>query len=76
MLLGVARSSSGATRSVEFDAVLVAGLPAPAVAGIAADEAGIVTGADPSEVFATAQALLGSHRVWERSVRCSPDTRP
>ncbi|MGZ5400274.1 MAG: catalase, partial [Nocardioides sp.] len=106
--------SFGATRSVEFDALLVAGLTAPtpdarpardskageagapvldprvvlllqecfrhakvigawgagiealAVAGIGPDEAGVVTGDNASEVFASAVALLGSHRVWER----------
>ncbi|MGZ5405311.1 MAG: catalase HPII, partial [Nocardioides sp.] len=106
--------SFGATRSVEFDALLVAGLTAPApdarrardskageasapvldprvvlllqecfrhakvigawgagiealtVAGIGPDEAGVVTGDNASEVFASAGALLGSHRVWER----------
>ncbi len=104
----------GATRSVEFDAVLLAGSPAPAsdaliardsksgepsapvvdprvelllqecfrhakalgawgagvealeLAGITADEAGVVTGDEPTEVFAAVHEFLGAHRVWER----------
>jgi catalase len=104
----------GATRSVEFDVVLLAGSPAPApdaviardskagepaapvvdprivlllqecfrhakalgawgagvealqFAGITADEAGVVVGDSPIEVFAAVHELLGAHRVWDR----------
>jgi catalase len=106
--------SFGATRSVEFDAVLVAGCPVPApdalpvrdskageagapvldprvtlllqetfrhakvigawgagadaldLAGLSADEPGVTSGSEPTEVFAAVHGLLGSHRVWER----------
>jgi catalase len=101
-------------RSVEFDAVLLAGGPPPAPdalpsrdakagqasptgldprvtllvdeafrhakvigawgagvqglthAGYAADDVGVVTGEDASEVFAQVLELLGAHRVWDR----------
>jgi catalase len=104
----------GATRSVEFDAVLLAGSPVPApdalisrdskagepaaplvdprvvlllqecfrhakplgawgagvaaleFAGITLDEAGVVAGESPSEVFEAVHELLGAHRVWDR----------
>ncbi|MCW2836777.1 MAG: Catalase [Marmoricola sp.] len=104
----------GATRSVEFDVVLLAGSPPPApdaviardskagepaapvvdprivlllqecfrhakalgawgagvealqFAGITADEAGVVVGDSPTEVFAAVHELLGAHRVWDR----------
>ena len=106
--------SFGATRSVEYDAVLLAGSPVPApdavvardskagesatsvldprvvlllqecfrhakalgawgagvqaleLAGIAAGDAGVVTGEAPTEVFEAVHELLGAHRVWER----------
>jgi len=43
-----------------------AGVEALELAGITADDAGVVTGDSPSEVFAAVHELLGSHRVWER----------
>ncbi len=104
----------GTGRSVEFDAVLLAGNPAPGadalpsrdskagepsspvldprvvllvqecfrhakalgawgegaaaleLAGVSADDAGIVTGDSATEVFSEVHELLGAHRVWER----------
>jgi catalase len=42
------------------------GVRALEAAGFGAEDVGVVTGDDPSEVLAEAVALLGGHRVWDR----------
>jgi catalase len=43
-----------------------AGVEALTAAGLSADDAGVVTGDDATEVLSGVLELLGNHRVWER----------